>query len=227
MTNCIEFLFQQRNSSKPVGSQAADHGRSKSAGGWNWLDRWMEEKYSNSTQADDEKSTKILEIDPGKPSKTPQKKSINQVMASSCSNLTQPESPSKDSTTAQLSVPSPSTVDMAESYIYPDHPFSYVESPYYSATSRPGSSKRGAFTPKSECSGGFSVFGGYTDYYPNYMTNTESSRAKARSQSAPKQRPQTERLGSVKRASALQMKYANKAYPGSGRLDRMGMPIGY
>lgn len=228
MTNCIKFLLQQRNSSKPVGSQAADHGRSKSAGGWNWLDRWMEEKYSNSTQADDEKSTKILEIDPGKPSKTPQKKSVNQVMASSCSNLTQPESPSKDSTTAQLSVPSPSTVDMAESYIYPDHPFSYVESPYYSATSRPGSSKRGAFTPsKSECSGGFSVFGGYTDYYPNYMTNTESSRAKARSQSAPKQRPQTERLGSVKRASALQMKYANKAYPGSGRLDRMGMPIGY
>jgi Protein of unknown function (DUF4005) len=188
----------------------------------------MEEKYPNNTQTDDENNTKILEIDPGKPSKMPQKKPANHLMASSCSILTQPESPSKDSTTAQMSVPSPSTVDMAESYIYPDHPFSYAESPYYSATSRPGSSKRGALTPsKSECSGAFSMFSGYTDYFPNYMTNTESSRAKMRSHSAPKQRPQTERLGSVKRSSALHVKFANKAYSGSGRLDRMGMPIGY
>ncbi|KAJ1693441.1 hypothetical protein LUZ63_010139 [Rhynchospora breviuscula] len=217
----------KRNSSKPAAQQAADHGRSKSVGG-NWLDQWIEDKYSNNTQTDDERSTKILEIDPGKPSKTPQKKPSNYLMASSCSTLTQPESPSKDSTTAQLSVPSPSTVDMAESYLYPDHPFSYSESMYYSATSRPGSSKRGAFTPsKSECSGSFSMFGGYTDYYPNYMTNTESSRAKIRSQSAPKQRPQTERLGSVKKTSALHLKFANKGYPGSGRLDRMGMPVGY
>jgi Protein of unknown function (DUF4005) len=220
------FLHKQRNSSKPLGPPATDHGRSKSAG-WNWLDQWIDEKYSNNTQTDDENSTKILEIDPGKPSKMPQKKTANHLMASSCSTLTQAESPSKDSTTAQLSVQSPSTVDMAESYIYPDHPFSYAESPYYSATSRPGNSKQGAFTPKSEYSGVFSMFGGYTDYYPNYMTNTESSRAKMRSQSAPKQRPQTERLGSVKKTSALHVKFANKGYPGSGRLDRMGMPIGY
>ncbi|KAJ3682114.1 hypothetical protein LUZ60_014687 [Juncus effusus] len=211
--------------------QVGDHGRSKSVG-WNWLDQWIEEKYS-----DDEKNTKILEIDPGKPSnpkQTPKKhhhqnKTQFTMMTSSCSTLTQPESPSKDSTTEQLSIPSPSTIDMAES----SYQISYEESPYYSVTSRPGSSKRGGYnTPaKSEYSSSYSIFGGgYTDYYPNYMTNTKSSSAKVRSHSAPKQRPaQFEKLGSVKKVvnSNLQLKFASKGYPGSGRLDRLGMPVGY
>ncbi|ONM14829.1 Calmodulin binding protein [Zea mays] len=113
---------------------------------------------------------------------------------------------------------------------------------FFSATSRPGSSRRGgAFTPaaKSECSR--SLFGGYSDC-PNYMANTESFRAKARSQSAPKQRPQQqyEKSGSLRRASAHALAagpaaaqrsvaslHAMKAYPGSGRLDRLGMPVRY
>ncbi|CAL5437327.1 unnamed protein product [Camellia sinensis] len=68
----------------------------------------------------------------------------------------------------------------------------------------------------------------------NYMACTESSRAKVRSLSAPKQRPQFESSVSSKRylvhgygesrSSTLRVSanFANKAYLGSGRLERLG-----
>lgn len=70
------------------------------------------------------------------------------------------------------------------------------------------------------------------------MSYTESSRAKVRSLSAPKQRSPLERSSTTKRfsvhggyselkvSSALHANFTNKAYPGSGRLDGLGMPIG-
>ncbi|OAY64374.1 protein IQ-DOMAIN 1-like [Ananas comosus] len=237
--------------------------RSHSSGS-NWLDRWMDEKYGNSraeinpraigiggAAADDERTAKILEVDPGKPqfnsrrragagSRLHSSSSAHTSEQNSRSLATVPDSPSKDSTTAQLSTPSPSSVDMRHSLTpleYPLEAAEFGDSPhFYSASSRPSSSRRGAFTPsKSECSR--SLFGGYSDY-PNYMANTESSKAKARSQSAPKQRPEFEKSGSGKKLSpigpaqhqksaSLHAKFANKAYPGSGRLDRLGMPIKY
>ncbi|KAL7123115.1 hypothetical protein ACP275_01G085700 [Erythranthe tilingii] len=96
---------------------------------------------------------------------------------------------------------------------------------YYSASSsRGGSSKRGAFTPtKSEASR--SCLSGYSDH-PNYMAYTESSKAKARSISAPKQRPvQIERSTSSTKRYSVHANFTTKGYPGSGRLDRLGMPI--
>ncbi|KAF6152486.1 hypothetical protein GIB67_023180 [Kingdonia uniflora] len=99
----------------------------------------------------------------------------------------------------------------------------------YLATSRPGSAKGGGpFTPiKSEYSQSF--YSGYSDH-PNCMTNTGSSRAKVRSQSASRQRlgleksSSTKRYYSAQRLSTLRANLTNKAYPGSGLLDRLGIP---
>ncbi|KAF6134241.1 hypothetical protein GIB67_010040 [Kingdonia uniflora] len=106
---------------------------------------------------------------------------------------------------------------------------SFTPTKSYSATSRPGSAKGGGpFTPtKSEYSQSF--YSGYLDH-PNCMTNTESSRAKVRSQSSPRQRLELEKSSSTKRYYSaqrlltLRVNFTNKAYPGSGRLGRLGMP---
>ncbi|RRT77719.1 hypothetical protein B296_00020040 [Ensete ventricosum] len=235
----------QRVSSRPASSDAAHRERATSAG-WNWLDRWMEERYWDSRESvkkaghgasmDDDKNTKILEVDPGKPQFHHKRRNTHH---SSCSTLTSdqnshsfvtvPGSPSVESTAAQHFVPSSSSVEMQQSLGHLRFPFEagvYGESPqFYSASSRPGSSRKGPFTPsKSDCSR--SLFSAYSDY-PNYMANTESSRAKVRSHSAPKQRPDRQNpLGPfAQRSSSLHAKSSNKAYPGSGRLDRLGLPI--
>ncbi|KVH90080.1 protein IQ-DOMAIN 14-like [Cynara cardunculus var. scolymus] len=106
--------------------------------------------------------------------------------------------------------------------------------PFYALSFKGNSSMRvGPFTPaKSDSSR--SCLSGYSDH-PNYMAYTESSRAKVRSLSAPRQRPQLEfpkrysmyGYGSgAQRSSNLRDSFMNKAYPGSGRLDRLGMPVG-
>lgn len=120
------------------------------------------------------------------------------------------------------------------------------ESYYAAADGSAGTNNRGEgpFTPtKSDCSrSGYSEY-----YYPSYMAYTESSKAKMRSLSAPKQRPpQYERTSpNAKRysihgyggdsrtttatvqqkVSSLHANFTNKVYPGSGRLDRLGMPV--
>ena len=117
-------------------------------------------------------------------------------------------------TSVQFSVQSPSSVDM---------PPQQSLSPLHKAGR--GNSLAAAL---SDCSSGF--FSTYSDH-PSYMACTESSRLKARSQSAPKQRPEVEKKKttppSSSSASSMQVKFSSKAYPGSGRLDRLGMPIRY
>ncbi|XP_058084983.1 protein IQ-DOMAIN 22-like [Magnolia sinica] len=259
------FAMLKGNASKPNSTDAID--LDKVHVGWNWLDRWMDERSwdhrENVTKvgaADDEKNDKILEVDPGKPHFNSKRRSNNHQSSHSTLNsqsfATLPDSPSKDSTTAQLSAPSPSSVEM-QSLSPLRFPIQVDESvfntannspQFFSASSRPGSSHRGPFTPsKSDCSRSF--LSGYSDY-PNYMSNTESSRAKVRSHSAPKQRPEFEKSSSfssstkrllfhgfgdarasasgpqsTQRSSSLHAKFTSKAYPGSGRLDRLGMPI--
>ncbi|XP_028108488.1 uncharacterized protein LOC114307289 [Camellia sinensis] len=104
---------------------------------------------------------------------------------------------------------------------------------FYSASSRSGSPKRGPFTP-SKSDGSRSNL---SCHYPNCMACTESSRPKVRSLSAPKRRPQFESSVSSKRYSVhgygesrssslrVSTNFANKAYLGSSRLERLGMPL--
>ncbi|KAK6137529.1 LOW QUALITY PROTEIN: hypothetical protein DH2020_028727 [Rehmannia glutinosa] len=169
---------------------------------------------------DDDKSDKILEVDTGNPhvtSKTgpfPRRVSSGEVQSLSPLKFTQ----NADESAFCTADNSPT---------------------FYSASSRGGGSKKGAFTPtKSDCSR--SCLSGYSDH-PNYMSYTESSKAKVRSLSAPKQRPHFERSSSstkrysihgygdsrstTQRVSALHANFTSKAYPGSGRLDRLGMPV--
>ncbi|WOL00108.1 protein IQ-DOMAIN 31-like [Canna indica] len=194
-----------RNPSKNYGTEADCN--IATMAGWNWLERWMEERYWESRQAGKKSASavmaddaKILEIDTGKPQFVHKRSNQQQY---SCSTQTsdynsqsfttvQGDSPSKGSTTAQHSAPSPSSVDVESS---------------------------------------LSLFSGFADY-PSYMANTESSKAKLRSHSAPRQRPEYEKSSSVKRSSGalhqtslLHGKFASRAYPGSGRLDKLGMPV--
>ncbi|KAF8413112.1 hypothetical protein HHK36_001088 [Tetracentron sinense] len=220
---------------------------------------WMEERsWENRREVsslktgptDDERSDKILEIDTGKPQFNSKRRNsllFPQHTWGSDRNsqsFTTLDSPSKDST-ARQSIPSPSSgeVQSINPLKFPqevdDTAFRTADnSPqFYSASSRPGSAKRGPFTPtKSDCSRSF--LSAYSDH-PNYMANTESFRAKVRSQSAPKQRPEFEKSNSTKRysvhgfgdtrssaqkAAVLHANFTNKVYPGSGRLDRHGIP---
>lgn len=192
--------------------------------------------------ADDEKSDRILEIDTGKPNATLKKRNLFLSDQNSHSFTT-----SRDSTTHQT-VPSPSSCEVQSlsplkfNYDPEDIFCTANNSPqFYSASSKGGcSSKRSPFTP-SKSDGSKSYLSGYSDC-PSYMAYTESSKAKVRSLSAPKQRPQYERSSSTKRysihafgetrsnaqrISVLHANFTNKAYPGSGRLDQLGMPVGY
>ncbi|KAG6657096.1 hypothetical protein CIPAW_04G066600 [Carya illinoinensis] len=186
--------------------------------GSNWLDRWMEESLRNNRRdislrnghTDDEKSDKILEVDTWKPHLNSQKipfQATGEFMSLSSLKI------GKDGATIRTAENSPQV---------------------YSASSRPGhNARRGPFTPtRSECAWGF--FSGYSGH-PNYMANTESSRAKVRSQSAPRQRLEFENFGSTRssvqgfwdagsnsdRAFSHQTDYRNKTYPDSSRLSRL------
>ncbi|KAJ9147867.1 hypothetical protein P3X46_029983 [Hevea brasiliensis] len=242
----------KRTGSKSNGRAISDEDKAHLS--FHWSERGMDERSLEqivplSGTIDDEKSDKILEIDTGKPDFTPKRRNLSHsshlpLASVQCSYSF---TTSKDSMTHQT-VPSPSSGEIQSfsplKFTHEDEEaFCTAEnSPqFYSASSRGGSSRRSPFTP-SKSDGSASFLSGYSGYYPNYMSYTESSRAKVRSLSAPKQRPLYERSSSTKRysihgfgeprsssaqrASALRASFTSKAYPGSGRLDRLGMPVG-
>ncbi|KAF9672010.1 hypothetical protein SADUNF_Sadunf12G0109800 [Salix dunnii] len=222
--------------------------------GSNWLDRWMEESLLNdhgsnplrSRNADDEKSDKILEVDTWKPRVKSQQSNItfqtsHHALASNHNNQSFMTFDSLSKLSKKALDPMPS-IPSGEAFKLPlgnDEAVSRTaeNSPrMLSATSRPGSSGRrgGPFTPtRSECSWGF--FNGYSGY-PSYMSNTESSRAKVRSQSAPRQRLEFEKYGLSRRSVqgysdsdsrsergfAQNTELQNKVYVASGYLNRLG-----
>lgn len=188
-----------------------------------WLDRWMEESAWNNRrdaslryeQVDDVKGDKILEVDTWKPHLVSQRRpqtfqTAHHVLASDRynPNVMTFDSASKHSIKGSNLNPSQASMDVLSlsslkySIAKDEAAFRTAEnSPQsFSASSRPGSSARRGhhFTPaRSECSWG--LFNGYAGY-PNYMTNTESSRAKVRSQSAPRQRLEFEKYGLTKKS---------------------------
>ncbi|MCD7447590.1 IQ calmodulin-binding motif protein [Datura stramonium] len=200
---------------------------------------------ARTSSMDDEKSDKILEIDTGKPYVTPKQRNLFHSHHSLNSDQYSYSLTTSKESTAHQTVPSPSSCgnqppsplkfneDLDEAYFC-----TADNSPqFYSASSKGGSSKRGPFTP-TKSDGSRSCLSGYSDH-PNYMSYTESAKAKVRSLSAPKQRPNYERSSSIKRYSihgyndsrnvsqkgSFYGNFTGKAYPGSGRLDRLGMPV--
>lgn len=202
---------------------------------------------------DEDRADKILEIDTGKPHFNFRRKNLFEPSHSgllTSDQVSHSYTNSKDSTTHHT-IPSPASCEVVQSL----NPLKFSQeiddeglyctaenSPQcYSATSQGGSSRRGGpFTP-TKSDGSRSFLSGYSDC-PSYMACTKSSRAKMRSLSAPKQRPQYERASSTKRysvhglaehnprsnaqrAAAMHANFTSKAYPGSGRLDRLGMPV--
>ncbi|KAK0588115.1 hypothetical protein LWI29_034516 [Acer saccharum] len=245
----------KRNGSKSNGRIIGGH--EKDHMDLNWSGRQIDDRSKDqqgpSTMkvgtVDDEKSDKILEIDNGKPQFTAKRRNLfhSSHLAVASDQCSHSFTSYKDSTTTHQTSASPSSYEIQSqsplkfSQEVEESSFCTADnSPqFFSASSRGGSSRRSPFTP-SKSYGSQSCLSGYSDH-PNYMSNTESSRAKVRSLSAPKQRPQYERSNSTKRHSvhgigesktsaqrfsSLHASFTNKAYPGSGRLDRLGMPVG-
>lgn len=194
----------------------------------------------------DGKSDRIVEIDSGKHHLTSKHRNL---FHSTSDVLSSHQYYSKS--TSHQSGQTQSLSYEAQSYNSPLKVNEVEESPFctahnspqfYSATSKDEGYKRSPLTTPTKSDGSRSYLRGYSDY-PSYMAYTESSKAKVRSLSAPKQRPsQYERSSSsnryslngnemsklaTQRNSALQASFSSKAYPGSGRLDKLGMPVGY
>ncbi|KAK7346604.1 hypothetical protein VNO80_21127 [Phaseolus coccineus] len=192
--------------------------------------------------SNDERNDRVLEVDSGKPHFT---KRRNLSYSTGSDHYSKSLNSTKESTSLQSGQ---SPCGEVQSYSYSSQKVNEVEespfctannSPQFlSATSKDDGFKRSPFTP-TRSDGSRSYIRGYPDH-PSYMGCTESSKAKVRSLSAPKQRPNCERPGSSNRYSlngfdmsrsttqrAMHASFTNKAYPGSGRLDKLGMPVGY
>lgn len=210
---------------------------------WNRV-RSLIRTYSRS----DEKSDRIVEIDSGKQHIDAKRRNLfHSTSDTDYCYYSQNLTPSKESKSHQFGQ---SVSCEVQSYYNPLKHNEVEENSFCtannspqllsSATSKDDGYNRSPFTP-TRSDGPRSYVRGYSDY-PSYMAYTESAKAKVRSLSAPKQRPQYEKSSSsnryslnghdmarlaAQRTSALQASFTSKGYPGSGRLDKLGMPVGY
>ncbi|TYI68957.1 hypothetical protein E1A91_D08G121600v1 [Gossypium mustelinum] len=189
--------------------------------GSNWLDNWMEESLRNNHRdsplihrhADDAKSDKILEVDTWKPNLNcpPCNRNFRTSQHGSAFDYNQSYmaygSPRKQSGKGSNQIPDNFSAEVLplSSLKHPGRKDKAIlrtadidNNPQVlsASSSRPRSSARRSPFAKSECSWGYlSGFSGH----PNYMANTESFRAKYRSQSAPRQRLEFDKYGSNRR----------------------------
>ncbi|KAI9075182.1 hypothetical protein K1719_042913 [Acacia pycnantha] len=224
---------------------------------WKTTDSWVDEKSWNRQRSlvrtcvdDDERNVRILEMDSEKGIFAPKRRARNLFHSANLALVSDHYSktlmtPTKNST---IHHSGPIHREVHQSYSPPEGheveetPFCTANnSPqFFSESSRDGSSKRSPFTP-TRSDGSRNYASAYSER-PNYMAYTESSKAKVRSLSAPKQRTRYERSGSSKRfsmngfgwsrlaaqrTSALHASLTSKAYPDSGRLDKFGLPMSY
>ncbi|PNX80360.1 hypothetical protein L195_g040485, partial [Trifolium pratense] len=176
--------------------------------GPNWLDHWMQDNSCNKIKNTSSKSRQA------------DNKKCDKILE--VDTWKPHDSPSKHSTKPQ-NQSLPRTADNSPQT--------------FSASSKTGNGVRRAtpFTPtRSECS--WSFLGGYSGY-PNYMANTESSKAKVRSQSAPRQRVEFERCSSTRKPfkgfwdvgptnsdqdSEYEYSRSHKVSPALSRFNRIG-----
>ncbi|KAL1316541.1 uncharacterized protein LOC107642959 isoform X2 [Arachis ipaensis] len=178
---------------------------------------WTQRRsWTRTCSMDDERSAGIFEIDSGKAHKNSKRgnlfDSTSQPLVSD--HYRQSFAATRDSTSHQ-SGHSPYSCEVEENSVCDAVNFTYTPT-------------------KSDGSNRSYLSSGCCEYYPSYMAYTESSKAKVRSLSAPKQRLQYERCGSFNRfsqtqrvSSTMRASFTSKAYPGSGHLDNLGLPLGY
>ncbi|KAF7813255.1 protein IQ-DOMAIN 14-like [Senna tora] len=167
-------LLKRSNSNayyREIGSERARFGS-------NWFDRWIEENVWDHPRAEkNERSDKILEVDTWKPHLKPSQNEKSLMASYLASSYDQYDSPTRTLNQTLFGSLNKFPKGIKESQKLPSRTAESSPEPFSSASSR---RIRAPFTPtRSEC--------GYMGH-PNYMANTESSRAKVRSMSAPRQR---------------------------------------
>ncbi|KAK9672661.1 hypothetical protein RND81_12G115300 [Saponaria officinalis] len=190
----------------------------KTVSATNWLDSWVEvgssindSNVAKTSRTDDEKSDKILEIDSWKPNSKPRSRNRNNVKSLRHISV-QDYYNHSFAASDYLSRYSPNDLHKPNVGRFADDNASLKSLHFPSETyttidinspqaSRTGSMRKSPRTPsRDECSrsylNGFATFAS-----PSYMANTQSSRARTRSQSVTRHRDDdTHKMGSIKKS---------------------------
>ncbi|CAH2039198.1 unnamed protein product [Thlaspi arvense] len=207
-TNLSQAFSQQNR--RTVGNQSAggDHEAELEEERPKWLDRWMatrpwDKRAISRASVDQRVSVKTVEIDTSQP--------YSRTRIGSPSRSQRPSSPSRTSHHYQSrnnfsATPSPAKsrpilIRSASPRCQRDPKDDRDRAAYSYTSNTPSLRSNYSFTARSGCSITTTMVNNAA-LLPNYMANTESAKARIRSQSAPRQRPSTperDRVGLVKK----------------------------